>query len=98
MRGAGALRRRNARLYTRPTEKGKGRVMSADGRVDVRARPGEGVLLAAEIRAGAEGRERRRDLSPLAHLLPFVRAHWGDAALSFGFLLLSTSASLALTW
>jgi ATP-binding cassette subfamily B protein len=71
--------------------------MSVEGRVDVRARPGEGALLAAELEAAAAGRPARRDLKPLSHLVPYVRAHWGDAAASLGFLLVSTSATLALT-
>jgi ATP-binding cassette subfamily B protein len=40
----------------------------------------------------------RRDLSPLGRLTPFVRAHWGDAALSGLFLTLSTVSTLAFTF
>jgi ATP-binding cassette subfamily B protein len=40
---------------------------------------------------------RGRDLRPLVALVPFVRAHWGDAAGSVVFLLFSTSATLALS-
>ncbi|HZZ34831.1 MAG TPA: ATP-binding cassette domain-containing protein [Caulobacteraceae bacterium] len=72
--------------------------MSSDGRVDVRARPGEGALLAAELAAEAGQRPGRRDLTPLSHLRPFLIDHWGDAALSLAFLIVSTSASLGLTW
>ncbi|HXU99598.1 MAG TPA: ABC transporter transmembrane domain-containing protein [Caulobacteraceae bacterium] len=41
--------------------------------------------------------ERSRDLRPLFELVPFIRAHWGDAAGSVVFLLFSTSATLALS-
>src|SRR5579872_1089768 len=60
-------------------------------------RPGAGEVLASELEVAAAGRPRQRDLRPLAALVPFVRAHWGDAALSLGFLLASTAASLGLT-
>jgi len=59
-------------------------------------RPGAGQLLAAEMDAAAERRERRRDLRPLAALWPFIAAHWKDAAASALFLLVSASASLVL--
>src|SRR3954471_20486803 len=71
--------------------------MSAEGQANARARPGEGALLAAGLEAEAQQRAGRRDIRPLSHLLPFVRAHWGDAALSLFFLLFSTAASLGLT-
>jgi len=38
-----------------------------------------------------------RNLEPLALLAPYVRAHWGDAALAGGFLALSTAATLGVT-
>ena len=69
--------------------------MSVDAQVPA-GRPGAGEVLASELEAGAANRPRQRDLRPLGALAPFVRAHWGDAALSFGFLLASTTASLAL--
>jgi len=50
-----------------------------------------------EITAAIAGRPRRRDIRPLAHLAPFLRAHWGDAAWSVVFLLVSTSATLGLS-
>jgi ATP-binding cassette subfamily B protein len=71
--------------------------MASDGAVQVEGRPGVGELLKAELATAAAGRERRRDLRPLTRLLPFVRAHWGDAALAGGFLLFSTAASLGLS-
>jgi len=70
--------------------------MSAD--TAARDRPGEGARLAADLEAAAERRPASRSLAPLAALRPFVAAHWGDAALSAVFLLISTSATLGLTW
>ena len=60
-------------------------------------RPGAGEVLAAQMDAAAERRERRRDLRPLAALWPFLRAHWKDGAASAFFLLFSTGATLGLT-
>jgi ATP-binding cassette subfamily B protein len=60
-------------------------------------RPGAGELLAAQMDAAAERRERRRDLRPLAALWPFLRVHWKDGAASAFFLMFSTGATLALT-
>ncbi len=48
--------------------------------------------------ARLSGRPGGRDLRPLARLAPFVRAHAGDAALAGVLLLLSTSATAALTF
>ena len=42
-------------------------------------------------------RPRRRDVRPLGRLLPFLRAHWGDALWATFFLLFSTSATLGLS-
>ncbi len=49
------------------------------------------------ITAAVADRPKRRDIRPLAHLAPFVRAHGGDAAWSVVFLLVSTSATLGLS-
>jgi ATP-binding cassette subfamily B protein len=70
--------------------------MTAEAQAPV-GRPGAGEVLASELEAAAAQRPRQRDLRPLGALAPYVRAHWGDAALSFGFLLASTGASLGLT-
>jgi len=64
---------------------------AADGR------PGAGQLLAAEMQTAAAARGKRRDLSPLAKLWPFVRAHLGDALASAAFLIVSSGATLTLT-
>jgi ATP-binding cassette subfamily B protein len=60
-------------------------------------RPGAGAPLVASLAEAPQKRPRSRDIRNLGHLLPFVRAHWGYAAAAFGFLLISTSASLGLT-
>jgi ATP-binding cassette subfamily B protein len=70
--------------------------MTTEGAVAA-GRPGAGEVLAAQMDAAAERRERRRDLRPLAALWPFLRAHWKDAAASAFFLLFSTGATLGLT-
>jgi ATP-binding cassette, subfamily B, bacterial len=61
-------------------------------------RPGAGQALQAELEAAAAQRQRRRDLRPLASLGPLVRAHAADAIAAGVFLLLSTAATLGLTW
>jgi ATP-binding cassette subfamily B protein len=47
---------------------------------------------------GARTAKRRRDLSPLAKLRPFIAAHRGDAFLAGMFLLVSSSATVGLTF
>jgi ATP-binding cassette subfamily B protein len=69
--------------------------MTTEGAVAA-GRPGAGEVLASQMDAAAERRERRRGLRPLAALAPYLRAHWKDAVASFGFLLISSSASLVL--
>ena len=72
--------------------------MSVDGVTGAEGRPGPGAVLAADLDAATQKRARRRDLAPLAGLRPFLRAHWGDAALAGLFLTLSTSATLGATF
>ena len=60
-------------------------------------RPSAGAVLAESLAQSAERRERRRDLRPLAALLPYVRAHRADAILAALFLLVSTSATLGVS-
>jgi ATP-binding cassette subfamily B protein len=69
--------------------------MTTEGAVAA-GRPGAGEVLAAQMEAAAERRERRRDLRPLASLAPFIAAHWKDAATSACFLVISSAASLVL--
>jgi ATP-binding cassette subfamily B protein len=59
-------------------------------------RPGAGQVLAAEMDRAADRRPRQRDLRPLAHLAPFIRAHVRDAIASGLFLIVSSGATLAL--
>jgi ATP-binding cassette subfamily B protein len=70
--------------------------MTTEGAVAA-GRPGAGQVLAAQMDAAADRRERRRDLRPLAALWPFIAAHWKDGAASAFFLLFSTGATLGLT-
>ncbi|HEX5776494.1 MAG TPA: ABC transporter transmembrane domain-containing protein [Caulobacteraceae bacterium] len=60
-------------------------------------RPGAGAELAQALAEAAERRPRRRDVRPLAQLLPFVRAHWRDATAAGLFLLLAAGATLGMT-
>jgi ATP-binding cassette subfamily B protein len=69
--------------------------MTTEGAV-AEGRPGAGEVLAAQMDAAAERRERRRDLRPLAALGPYLAAHWKDAAASAFFLVFSSAASLML--
>ena len=66
-------------------------VSEADGR------PSAGAVLAEAMAEAAKGRERRRDIRPLALLWPFVRRDWRDAVAAGFFLLLATGATLGLT-
>ncbi|MGI9169327.1 MAG: ABC transporter transmembrane domain-containing protein [Caulobacteraceae bacterium] len=49
------------------------------------------------ITAAVADRPKRRDIRPLAHLAPLLRAHWVDAAWSVVFLVVSTGATLGLS-
>jgi ATP-binding cassette subfamily B protein len=60
-------------------------------------RPGAGAVLAASMAQSAQRRPKSRDLRPLAGLWPHVKAHWVDAAMAGLFLLISSSATLAIT-
>ena len=71
----------------------------SDSRVDRAAegRPSQGAALAQTLSEAAGRRDRSRNLKPLAELLPFVRAHLGDAGLAGIFLLTSTAATLGMS-
>ena len=60
-------------------------------------RPSAGAELQQQMRTAADRRERRRDLKPLRRLGPFIAAHWRDATAALIALIVSTTASLALT-
>ena len=64
---------------------------------EAKGRPGAGAELAQSLAEAAARRPKQRDVRPLGHLLPFVGAHWHDAAAAVFFLLLSTSATLSIT-
>ncbi len=64
---------------------------------DIRGRPGAGAQLAEQMGEAGERRERRRDIRPLGRLLPYALRHKGHMAMAGVWLILSASASLALT-
>ncbi len=70
---------------------------SATDTADLRGRPGAGALLAEQMSDAGERRARRRDIRPLARLLPYALRHKGHMAMASVWLILSTSASLGLT-
>jgi ATP-binding cassette subfamily B protein len=63
----------------------------------VEGRPGAGAALVQSMAEAGAKRERRKDIRPLVHLLPFVKAHKGDGLAAAFFLLFSTGATLGLT-
>ncbi|WP_439473196.1 ABC transporter transmembrane domain-containing protein [Brevundimonas sp.] len=64
---------------------------------DLRGRPGAGAVLAEQMSEAGERREKRRDIRPLARLLPYALRHKGHLAMAAFWLILSTAASLGLT-
>ncbi len=64
---------------------------------DLRDRPGEGETLTGRLTEDGEKRARRRDIRPLARLLPFALKHKVDLAIALFWLLASSAASLGLT-
>lgn len=67
------------------------------GGASLDGRPGEGAVLIEQMGEAGQRRERRRDIRPLARLLPYLMQHKIDALLAVFWLLLSTAASLGLT-
>ena len=67
------------------------------GEISAEGRPSAGAELVQTLAEAANRRPRRKDIRPLAHLLPFVRRHVGDALAAGFFLLFSTGATLGLT-
>ncbi len=70
---------------------------TAPTRVEARGRPSAGALLAEQMSEAGEKRAKRRDIRPLARLIPFAMRHKGHALMAVFWLLLSTAASLGLT-
>ena len=68
-----------------------------DAAADIRGRPGAGAQLAEQMGEAGERRPRRRDVRPLGRLVPYAMRHKGHVAMAGLWLILSTSASLALT-
>ena len=64
---------------------------------DLRGRPGAGAQLAEQMGEAGERRKRSRDVRPLGRLIPYLMRHKGHALLAAFWLVLSTTASLALT-
>ncbi|MBC1181347.1 ATP-binding cassette domain-containing protein [Brevundimonas sp. WCHBH090558] len=60
-------------------------------------RPSAGALLADQMSEAGAKRAKRRDIRPLARLIPFAMRHKGHALMAVFWLLLSTAASLGLT-
>ena len=60
-------------------------------------RPSVGAELRQQMHSAAQRRERSRNIRPLTHLAPLIRAHWTDALAALTALLVSTAATLALT-
>lgn len=67
------------------------------GRSEAEGRPGAGALLVEQMSEAGEKRAKRRDIRPLARLLPYAMRHKGHVLLAMLWLLASTSASLGLT-
>ncbi len=65
--------------------------------VAVEGRPTAGQTLAQNLSEAAARRDRSRNIGVLRRLAPYVAAHWGDAALSGVFLILSTGATLGVS-
>ncbi|MFN3836927.1 MAG: ABC transporter transmembrane domain-containing protein [Brevundimonas sp.] len=69
----------------------------ASGLASVEGRPSAGALLADQMSEAGAKRAKRRDIRPLARLIPFAMRHKGHAFMAVFWLLLSTAASLGLT-
>ncbi|MBL8770947.1 MAG: ATP-binding cassette domain-containing protein [Phenylobacterium sp.] len=64
----------------------------------VEGRPSAGQALAQSLAESAAKRGRSRNVRALRRLAPFLAAHWGRAGAALFFLLLSSSATLAISW
>lgn len=64
---------------------------------DLRGRPGAGAQLAEQMSEAGGRREKRRDIRPLARLLPYALRHKGHLVMAAFWLLVSTATSLSLT-
>jgi ATP-binding cassette subfamily B protein len=64
---------------------------------DLRGRPGAGAQLAEQMAEAGGRREKRRDIRPLARLLPYALRHKGHLVMAGFWLIVSTVTSLSLT-
>jgi ATP-binding cassette, subfamily B, bacterial len=71
--------------------------MTAANQNQPEGRPSAGAVLAAQMSEAAAKRGKRRDVRPLARLLPYFARHARDAGLALVFLVLSTALTLTLT-
>jgi len=69
----------------------------APDRFQAEGRPGAGALLSEQMSEAGDRRDRRKDVRPLLRLWPYALKHRGQALLAGFWLIMSTSASLALT-
>jgi ATP-binding cassette, subfamily B, bacterial len=70
---------------------------SAEPGAQAAGRPSAGAALVQGLEDAATRRGKSRNVGALRRLAPFVAAHWGDAALSALFLIVSTSATLGIS-
>ena len=69
----------------------------AAGAASLDGRPSAGAVLAEQMSEAGEKRAKRRDIRPLARLIPYALRHKGHALMAVFWLLLSSTASLGLT-
>ena len=66
-------------------------------RAEAEGRPGAGALLAEQMSEAGGKRPRRRDIRPLARLIPYAMRHKGHALAAFFWLVAAAASSLSLT-
>ena len=70
---------------------------AAAARSEAEGRPGAGALLAEQMSEAGDKRPRRRDVRPLARLIPYAMRHKGHALAAFFWLVAAAASSLSLT-
>jgi di/tricarboxylate transporter len=70
---------------------------AAAARSEAEGRPGAGALLAEQMAEAGDKRPRRRDIRPLARLLPYAMRHKGHALAAFFWLVAAAVAALGVT-
>ena len=70
---------------------------AAAARSEAEGRPGAGALLAEQMSEAGDKRPRRRDIRPLARLIPYAMRHKGHALSAFFWLVAAAASSLSLT-